>query len=151
MMSADEATRMRPRRTPGVIVSVRDPVSAPAPLNSRWKAVLRLELADLSCDGLNDPFAEGLAEQAAASVALVHAHRKSPLIAFHGHAGISRSGTAAAGHMPTAALWAWLRTPPSNVSALAATLRCRSLDYVGVGASDAAACGRHLPVGLCFV
>lgn len=96
VMSAEEATRMRPRSAHGVIVSIRDPGAAPIPLNPRWEAVLRLELSDISWSGKNDPTPESLAEQAAALATFVHAHRKAPLIAFHCRAGISRSRTAAA-------------------------------------------------------
>lgn len=78
------------------IQSMCDPGTLLIPLNPRWEAVLRLELSDFSWDGKNDPTPESLAEQAAALVALVHAHWKASLIVFHCHAGISRSRTAAA-------------------------------------------------------
>ena len=96
VMSAAEATRMRPRSAHSVIVSIRDPGTPPVPLDARWAAVLRLELADISWGGEGDPTAESLAEQAEALVAFVHAHRRAPLIAFNCHAGVSRSRTAAA-------------------------------------------------------
>ena len=96
VMSAAEATRTRPRSTHGVIVSIRDPGTPLLPLNSRWEAVLRLELPDISWGGHGDPTAESLAEQAAALVAFVHEHRRAPMLAFHCHAGVSRSRTAAA-------------------------------------------------------
>lgn len=96
VMSAVEATRMRPRSAHGVIVSIRDPGTLAAPLDTRWEAVLRLELSDTSWDGKHDPTPEGLAEQATALVAFVRAHRTAPMIAFRCHAGISRSRTAAA-------------------------------------------------------
>ncbi len=95
-MSAAEATRTRPRSAHGVIVSIGDPGTPPVPLNPRWEAVLRLALSDISWDGTSDPTPESLAEQATALAVFVDTHREAPLIAFHCHAGVSRSRTAAA-------------------------------------------------------
>lgn len=96
VMSAPEAAKMRPRSARGVIVAIRDPDTSPVPLNTHWSDVLRLELPDISWDGQHDPTPESLAPQASALVSFVHKHRSSPLIAFHCHAGVSRSRTAAA-------------------------------------------------------
>ncbi len=96
VMSAAEATRMRPRSAHGVIVSIGDSGTPPLPLDARWAAVLRLELPDISWGGQGDPTPESLAEQATALVAFVLKHQRAPMLAFHCHAGVSRSRTAAA-------------------------------------------------------
>lgn len=95
VMSAPEAAKMRPRSARGVIVAIRDPDTPPVPLNARWADVLRLELPDVSWDGQRDPTPESLASQARALIAFVEKNRRAPLIAFHCHAGVSRSRTTA--------------------------------------------------------
>lgn len=95
VMSALEAARVRPRSARGVIISIRDPDARPVPLTSRWAAVLRLELPDIWRENQPAPTQESLAKQAEALVAFVHAHRRSPLIAFHCRTGVTGSRTAA--------------------------------------------------------
>ena len=95
VLSAAEATRLRPRSARGVIVSIRDPGTPPIGLNSRWSDVLRVEIPDLSVDGRSDPTPESLSTTACAIADFVHAHRGAPVIAFHCHAGVSRSRTVA--------------------------------------------------------
>lgn len=94
VMSREEAVSARPR-SGGVIVSIWDPGMEPPVLSSRWKAVLQLEIDDVDLYGNLDPGAdirgpgEGIAN-------FVKSHRRAPLIAFHCHAGVSWSRSAAA-------------------------------------------------------
>jgi predicted protein tyrosine phosphatase len=92
--SAREAGRLRPSRQ-GVVIALRDPSSAPAPLKSGWRALLALEVPDVDVKGeltppANlEPLAEAIAEFAIR-------HRNARTIVLHCHLGVSRSRSTAA-------------------------------------------------------
>jgi rhodanese-related sulfurtransferase len=92
--SAPEAARLRPSRH-GVVIALRDPGSAPAPLKSGWGALLPLEVPDVDVSGELPPPAnlEPLAEALAEFV--IH-HRDARRIVLHCHLGVSRSRSTAA-------------------------------------------------------
>lgn len=96
VLSAREATTLRPRGSRSVLVSIRDVGTSPTLLRGRWAEVLRLEVVDIAYDPRFDPSSDSLAPQAQAIREFVERHRKAPLIAFNCAAGISRSRTVAA-------------------------------------------------------
>ena len=92
--SAREAGRLRPSPQ-GVVIALRDPGSAPAPLKSGWKAILDLEVPDVDVTGeLTPPTNMGPIAETIAEFSM--RHRDARMFVLHCHRGVSRSRSTAA-------------------------------------------------------
>lgn len=92
--SASEAAHVRASRR-GVVVSLRDPGSAPSALRPGWGAVLALEVPDVNLRGDLVPLID-LAPTGRAIALFVTEHRDASRVLIHCHLGISRSRSVAA-------------------------------------------------------